>query len=125
VVNYLAEATCPARPRFFTFWTGYQKKGQDMENIWKKRIKADFQREITKRYESKKNFYKNLYNKTKKYAFPSKDKINFEKHFYFLKSVVTDFNLSKIALALNHLPGVLNIPGTLIKIRHMIKDRAD
>jgi len=70
-----------------------------MKTPWKERIKADNERQNRERYESKKNFYKNLYNKTKKYAFPSKDKINFEKHFYFLKSVVTDLNLSKIALA--------------------------
>jgi len=70
-----------------------------MKINWKERVKADVEREITKRYESKKNFYKKLYNKTKKYAFPPKDKINLEKHFYFPKSVVTDLNLSKRALA--------------------------
>jgi len=81
-----------------------------MKNTWKKRIKANLDqdernirkeadRNTRKENERKRDLYKKLYGKTKKYEFPPINKINFQKHFYFPKSIVTEYNLSMRALA--------------------------
>jgi DNA-binding MarR family transcriptional regulator len=70
-----------------------------MKRISKKAAISDAERDIREEHERKRDFYKKLYGKSKKYAFPPKDKINLEKHFYFPKSVVTEYNLSMRALA--------------------------
>ncbi|MGB2693357.1 MAG: hypothetical protein WBB48_01210 [Thermodesulfobacteriota bacterium] len=70
-----------------------------MKIPWKERIKSDLDKKNRERYQNKLDVYKRLYGKSKKYAFPPKDKINLEKHFYFPKSVVTEYNLSMRALA--------------------------
>ncbi len=78
-----------------------------MKINWKERVKGDVERQIIKEadrntkteHERKREFYKKLYSKIKKYEFPPKDKININKHFFFPKSIITEYNLSKRALA--------------------------
>jgi len=70
-----------------------------MQSTFKGKVLANVKRQIRERNENKKIFYKELYGSIKKYNFPPKHKINLEKHFYFPKSIVTEFQLSKIALA--------------------------
>ena len=70
-----------------------------MQSTFKGKVLANVKRQIRERNENKKIFYKELYGSIKKYNFPPKHKINLEKHFYFPKSIVTEFQLSKRALA--------------------------
>jgi len=70
-----------------------------MKNTWKERIKANLDKDERKGNQNKLDFYKRLYGKSKKYAFPPKEKINLEKHFYFPKSIVTEYQLSMRALS--------------------------
>lgn len=61
--------------------------------------RSNVKRLTEERNQSKSDFYKKLYSKSKKYEFPPKDKINVEKHFYFPKSIVTKYQLSMRALS--------------------------
>jgi len=70
-----------------------------MKLTLKEKIALHVRKEIKKRQETKRKVYKERYNKVKKYKFPLKEHINTNKHFFFCKSIVSDYNLSKSALA--------------------------
>jgi len=70
-----------------------------MKLTLKEKIAVHVRKEKEKRQESKRKVYKERYNKVKKYKFPPKEHINTNKHFYFFKLLVSDYNLSKSALA--------------------------
>ena len=46
MVSYPAEVTCPTCPQTFRIRTGELRRGQAMKILWKKRIKADVERQI-------------------------------------------------------------------------------
>lgn len=63
-------------------------------------VRKQKQEQEQERKELQKLDFKKIYDKTKKYEFPSKENINMEKHFYFPKFVEHFPNISKAALAI-------------------------